>query len=156
MCTNENGEHALLLAQAELFYWQERAEAQRTAVEEAQNELNAILTKARTAEDFLKLLQERYGVPAVPSPSTRFERMDLRDAALTVIEERQRISPKDLVVELQAGGFQKFDRYPGRQLHAALLYRHQDKAEKDKAGFWCWKPRTLPLEMKEREGRGEE
>jgi len=156
MCTNENGEHALLLAQAELAYWQERAEAKRAAVEEAQNELNAILVKARTAEDFLKLLQERYGVPAVPTPSTRFERMTLRDAALTVIQERGRISPKDLVAELQAGGFQKFDRYPGRQVHAALLSRHQDQASKDKAGFWCWKPRTLPLELKESEGTGRE
>jgi len=155
MFGNNNRDKALSLAEAEVSYWQGEVESRRAAADKAELELSETEPKLRTAEAFLQLVRERYGLPPEAKPSTHFEGLPLREAALTVIEERGSITAQQLIAELQAGGFQ-FDDHPRRQLHAALI--HQKQASKDSAGTWRWvapAQGTLPLETKGKEVSGE-
>ena len=156
MFTNNDRDQALRLAEAQITYWQQQVEFQRVVVENEQAELAERERKLRTAKGFMELVRERYGLRVFVTPSTRFKGLALREAALKVIEERGRISPKKLIAELRVGGFE-FDEYPARQLHAALLRRHQDQATKDANSYWCWvgpaQPQ-LPLEAKGKEAPG--
>jgi hypothetical protein len=151
------GNTALTVGEAEFSYWRERVKSQRTAVDKAQADLADAEHKLQIAESFVQLLRERYGLRVEAEPSRRFERVPLGEAALTVIREKGRIAPYDLIAELQAGGFQ-FGDHPLRQLHAALI--HQKKqVVKDEDGSWGWAAahqRPLPLETKGKEVSGEE
>jgi len=135
MFGNNDRDKALSLAEAELLYWQGEVESRRAAADKAELELSQTERKLGTAEAFMEILRERYGLQAVATPSMRFERLALREAALIVIEEKGSITPQQLVAELQAGGFQ-FGNHPLRRLHAALL--HQKRAIKDQSGAWRW------------------
>jgi hypothetical protein len=128
---------SIRVAEEQVAYWGKQVEAVRREVERAATDLANKEHNLRTAEAFLELVRERYGVRVEPEPSTRFERLALREAALMIIKERERISRKELIAELQAGGF-PLKEYPARRLHAALTPLHQKVAVKDANGYWCW------------------
>lgn len=130
-----DGKDALHLAEAEVQYWRDELDSRRTEVEQAQARLEDTERKLRTTEAFLQILRERYGLHAEEGPTSRFAGLPLSEAALMVIREKGRISNKELLAELAAGGF-PFTNYPGRQLHAALIHRKQ--AVKDQNGIWRW------------------
>jgi len=135
MFANGDREQAVHLAKAEITYWRQQVEYQKVVAEKASVELREKEGKLRTAESFMELLRERYGLQPVATPKTRFEGHALREAAVIVIANKKRLSPQKLIAELRAGGF-RFGEYPARQLHAALI--HQDLATRDADGFWCW------------------
>ena len=136
----------LRLAEEEVQHWQGEVEAQKKQMDELVDRLHDTQEKLKTAMAFIQLLRERYGLRTRKEPRSRFEGLALREAALAVIKEKQRIAPRDLLAELVAGGM-RFGDYPGRQLHAALI--HQGQAVRESGGFWRWtstEQASLPIE----------
>jgi hypothetical protein len=142
----------LRLAEEEVQHWQGEVDALSRQMDELVDRMDDTQDKLKTATAFIQLLRERYGVRTGEERRSRFEGLALREAALAVIKENQRITPSDLLAELMAGGM-RFGDHPARQLHAALI--HQKQAARDPNGFWRWMTSEqpgLPMEEEVKEG----
>ena len=106
----------------------------------------------QTALNFLGLLQHRYGRKAKQvMPGELYIGMKLREAALTVIEQKSQATPPEIIADLSEGGF-SFGEYPLRQLHFALLKNRKAARAEDGSWRWIGTPEAL-LEEAEREER---
>ena len=97
--------------------------------------------------------------------SVKFVGIRLVDACLTLLQERKKLTPQELVLGLNAGMFRFRTNSPLREIHAALL--RQGMAKKV-GGAWVWlggrqvismrsnvsKPTTQPVEDSSDAGTG--
>jgi len=139
MVGEDHSEQAIRIAEAEVAEWLEEVRVAKARVEMEEQKLRQAMRNLDTAKEFLELLHQRYGT-RVRSEASRYlgpgSGVKLRDAALAVIERAGRATPREIIAELQARGFE-FGKHPLRQLHAALL--NNDKATKGGGGTWHWK-----------------
>jgi len=139
MVGDEHSDQAVRIAEAEVAEWLEEVRVAKARVETEEQKHRQAMRNLDTAKEFLELLHQRYGT-RVKSEASRYlgpgSGVKLRDAALAVIERAERATPREIIAELQARGFE-FGKYPLRQLHFALL--NNDKAVRDPSGTWHWK-----------------
>ncbi len=67
--------------------------------------------------------------------SVRFVGVRLVDACLTLLQERKRLTPQELILGLNAGMFRFRTNSPLREIHAALL---KQRMARKLGGAWVW------------------
>lgn len=133
---DDSPQRVLQIARDEVAHWREEVVRARERVDKEMKRYHEAGEKFKTASDFLRLVQERYGRGKATEPQQFHVGVGLRDAALAVIEQKGRATREELIAELRARGFE-FGKYPARQVHFALL--KSAKVVREHSGAWRWK-----------------
>jgi hypothetical protein len=100
-------------------YYERRVAEAHEALERCRAHLDTAERDLAVAKNFYEIEKRRWLSNA--GPANRFAGLTLRQACVSIVRERGRITNKEIVGELVRGGYDFATLFPGRAVHTALM-----------------------------------